>query len=274
MAMSKNWCWTLNNPIAEEFDSLTSDVYTYSVVGKEVGEEGTPHAQGYTIFKKNQRLSAVKKLLPRAHWEVRKGSHEQASDYCKKDGDFMEDGTPPMSKKRQGECEKERWSEAVKRAKLGEIDDIDPDIQLRFYRTLKDMKRDYMTKPADVDGTCGVWIYGESGSGKSRLARDDYPDAYDKPANKWWDGYQLEENVIIDDLDQNHKVLGHHLKIWADRYSFIAETKGGAVSIRPSSIVVTSQYRIEDIWEDEATREALNRRFKKIHVTQRKKNDN
>lgn len=267
--MSCNWCFTINNFNDEDFKIIENWPSKYTIYGKETGEEGTPHLQGFTILSKNSRLSGMKKLHVKAHWEAAKGNWQQNVDYCSKQGDITEHGEKPMSNKRKGEVEKERWDNAKKMAKEGNIDNIDSDIYLRFYRTLKDIKKDHMVKPADADEITGIWIYGEPGCGKSRKAREDYPDAYDKMQNKWWDGYQGEDYVILDDFDS--KELGHHLKIWADRYSFLAETKGGAINIRPKKIIITSNYSPDSEkfdWDDEM-RGAIKRRFKIIHMLNR-----
>ena len=67
---------------------------------------------------------------------------------------------------------------------------------------------------------------------------------------------------MLDDFSKEHKVLGPHLKNWADHYPFVAETKGGGTTIRPRRIIVTSNYSPEEIFEDQMTIDAIKRRFK------------
>lgn len=264
---AKRWCYTLNNYTGDEYDALVKYEAKYHVIGKEVGECGTPHLQGFLISSKALRLSALKKVSGRAHWEAARGTSEQASDYCKKAGDFFEAGEFPKTPGQAGgQAEKQRWDDARKRAREGNLDEVPSDIYIKYYRTLKEISKDHMSKPPDADGVTGVWFWGPPGSGKSRRARAEYPDAYMKMQNKWWDGYQGEKNVILDDFDS--KELGHHLKIWADRYAFVAETKGGALMIRPDRFVITSNYPPDDakfLW-DLDTQQALQRRFTVIHV--------
>lgn len=127
-----------------------------------------------------------------------------------------------------------------------------------------------MAPAADLaaGSTYGVWVWGESGSGKTHAVTTAYPGCYRKGSNKWWDGYQGEGVAFLDDLDPTGvKFLGRYLKIWGDRYAFIGEVKGGGLSIRPGKFVVTSQYSIEECCAqvDPQTRQAILRRFVEIH---------
>lgn len=256
----------MNNYTSDEEVFIRSLDCRYLFFGREVGSKGTPHLQGYVVFKNARSLAAVKNLVERWHVEIARGSADQNVEYCSKGGDITEIGEKPVSNTAKGVGEKRRWEDAVGHAKNGSLDSIPADIYLRFYGSLKRIQKDHMPSVADASDVTGVWFYGLAGAGKSRLARERFPFAYFKMCNKWWDGYSGEDNVIIDDVDPNHRCLGHHFKIWADRYSFLAEVKGGAMLIRPKVICVTSQYSPEEVFEDDSTIAAIRRRFKVTRV--------
>lgn len=82
---SKYWCFTLNNYTMEHLEhlehSLSKDLY---IIGKEVGESGTKHLQGYIEFHK--RVRPVEHIgIKEIHWERTKGSREDNIRYCSKD---------------------------------------------------------------------------------------------------------------------------------------------------------------------------------------------
>jgi len=236
----------------------------YIVCGKEVGETGTPHLQGYVCFKDAKTLTSVSTYLSRAYLAVARGDSKENFEYCTKDGDYFEYGDRPDTQKTKGEKNKERWEDALVAAREGRYTDIPADMLIQcgsgFQRAV------ILTTVHNLDDTSEKmdWYCGASGTGKSRKAREENPNAYLKMCNKWWDGYKGEDVVIIEDFDKDHKVLCHHLKIWADRYKFPAEVKGAKIDIRPRKIIITSNYHPKDIWEDEKDIEPILRRF---HVT-------
>lgn len=104
MSRVKRWCFTLNNYNDAEYQSFfplspdgsygLSPLLEYCCIGKEVGPTGTPHLQGFVCLRKRERLSALRAICARAHWEVAR-TVERAIEYCKKDGDFRELGVKP-----------------------------------------------------------------------------------------------------------------------------------------------------------------------------------
>lgn len=266
----RDYCFTINHPDEADYDWLTQSVFKYIIAGFEVGESGTPHFQGYCCFKDQKTLSALKKIHPRAHWEKRMGTQQQAIDYCRKDGQVIEYGTPPMSQAQKGEKGKEWWLEQVKCIAEDRHLDMDTECLVKNFAGLHKAASLLYPKKLEHTETQMLWYYGGPGTGKSRTAREAHPGAYLKMCNKWWDGYTGQDCAIIEDVDKNHSVLCHHLKIWGDRYPFPAEIKGGKIDIRPKLLIVTSNHHPDEIFTDEKgftdnDRAAILRRYKTVH---------
>lgn len=265
MSRSKSWCFTINNPTEQdnvELEDLRL-LASYIVWGAEVGDSGTPHYQGYVIFDRVLSLPQARSYLNRAHFEARRGTHRQASDYCKKDGNFVEYGVLPSS---ASEASKTMWSTIIRDAEAGDLDKIKEDypaMYLRYLEKLRSLARPMVSILPELENE---WWYGPTGTGKSRKLWRDYPIHYAKQLNKWWDGYDGEEVVAIEEWCPKNECTASLLKIWADRYPFPAEIKGGKLNrIRPKKVIVLSNYSPDQCFANVEDLEPIKRRFKVIH---------
>lgn len=266
--LAYHWCFTINNYEDGEERLEWLNGYDYCVAGREVAPDtGTPHLQGYVKFTKQQRLSAVKKIHKTAHWEISRGTPQQAADYCKKDGNFVEKGILPKAKNvAGGEATADKYKRAYDLAKKGDLEEIEKDLLVKHYNTFKRIRTDNQPKIAPIDTLEHEWHYGPSRTGKSSSVRRRYPDAYLKDTNHWWDGYNGEDVVIIEDVDKYDVKLGRYLKLWGDHYAFPADMKNqGKLDIRPKKVIVTSNYTPREIWDDDKTSDPIMRRYKLIN---------
>ena len=88
---AKRWCFTLNNYDDNDISSISSkfrDVCNIALFGAEVGEEGTPHLQGYCEFSVKCRPKSHG-LTESIHWEACKGNRESNVNYCSKDSNIL-----------------------------------------------------------------------------------------------------------------------------------------------------------------------------------------
>jgi len=172
---------------------------------------------------------------------------------------------PECAANKGGAATKQKWIDALAAAKRGKFDEVDAHIQIQYFTSLRKIHQESILAKPEVTGELeNLWYWGPPGTGKSRKARDMFPDAYIKALNHWWDGYAGEEVVIIDEWELGSgKFLGHYLKIWADRYPFKMEVKGSSLPLqRPKKIVITTNYSIEQCFAHDPTlTDAVLRRF-------------
>jgi len=96
MSRAKHWCFTLNNYTQEHVDRIIDNAarFDYVVFGKEIGDSGTPHLQGFVSFPNRVRRTMCVETIGQAHFTVARNI-DNSIQYCKKDGDFVEIGTKP-----------------------------------------------------------------------------------------------------------------------------------------------------------------------------------
>lgn len=226
------------------------------------------HIQFFINFKQPARIGKITKFDKRIHVEKVKVNNG-ADTYCMKKETRVE-GPIELGVKPVKVNSKTDWDQVWEKAQQGKLEEIPASIRVIHYNKLKNIAKDHM-EFKDADHLRGVWIYGPAGSGKSRWVREQAEKLnlklYPKLCNKWWDGYQGEKLVVMDDLMPEHKCLNQQLKIWADRYDCILETKGGAAHSQYEWFIVTSQYKPEEIFTGDCRDlEAIQRRFQTFDI--------
>lgn len=264
MSRSRNWCFTINN--YTETDILACDEIecSYVIYGDEVGDTNTPHLQGYIEFKDAKSLKSIKdKLGGRAHLETRRGSALQASDYCKKQGTYFERGTISNQGKR---TDLEEIADLVKNGGVKAVKDARPDAIIKYGKNIERLAELYM-EPRTTKPTV-VWLWGESGTNKTRTATD-CDDYHIHTEGKWWNGYHQQKRVVLDDYSWDKSEVGfRYLLRLIDRYAIQVETKGGMIYFNSPEIYITCEFPPHDIFPKGNTLNQVLRRIDEIkHMT-------
>lgn len=198
----RNCCWTLNNYNDEDVETIKNWDCKYLIFGREIGENETPHLQGYVEWKSSKKFSTLKNLHNKIHWEKRMGSPSEAANYCKKqDKNYFEKGI--ISSQGERTDLNEIKESILNGKKVDEIALEKPIIYHQYGRTLNKIEDLVMRKNHRKNITKGMWIYGSTGTGKSTKAYENYDESthFDLINDRgWWDGYHQQENVIINDF--------------------------------------------------------------------------
>jgi len=270
-----HFCFTLNNYVEEEdvprISAWCEEEAKYWIIGREVGDSGTPHLQGYFSLRRRRSFLYVRsKLSNRCHIESSRGTARQNREYCSKGGNFIEGGTINEGRRSSSRDELAvSFMAAVGQGNKGVSEFALSEPGAWIYNG-SNMLRNALSlrTPVDRPSINVKWIFGEPGSGKSRMAHELLPEAYVKePRTKWWNGYMCEEEVIIDDFGPNGIDINHLLR-WFDRYKCWVENKGGMVALLAHTFIVTSNFHPRDIfkWGDQCNPQlpALLRRIELI----------
>jgi len=229
----------------------------------ETGDGGFLHWQLLVAFPRTVRLSAVRAVFGPFHAELTRSA--AADDYVWKEDTRVANTQFELGERLQRRNVKRDWDVVWDSAKCGNLDAIDAACRVQHYRTLKQIKVDYL-KPVAVEREVFVF-WGATGTGKSRRAWEEAGfEAYPKdPRTKFWDGYAGHSNVVIDEFRGDIDIA--HLLRWFDRYPVIVEQKGTACVLAATKIWITSNISPDDWFPtlDVETKAALRRRLTVTH---------
>lgn len=285
-SLAFNWCFTLIDPTPAHELALVNDLdYRYLVFQYEFTRTGQIHMQGYFVLAKKQRLSAIKKIICKTiHLEIRRGTHEQARDYCKKDdtracGPFEHGSEQGISCGRGARTDLLEIKAKIDNGATKEIIWQEHFSSSTRHHKAFDVYRDLFSqhRKFDLGEQPEIIVYwGPSGTGKSHRARAEYPEAFwlDQPNTKagavWWDGYEGEETIIIDEFYS--WIPYHFLLRILDYYPVSVQKKGNMRKLAAKRFVFTSNDNPLTWFNERTEHISLHRRFRDFgtieHITQ------
>lgn len=266
------WCFT-NHKMDTKWDEKTMK---YLVYQKEEGKDTKRmHHQGYVVFDTKRTLSGAQKLLSdeKIHMEPRRGSHEQAKRYCTKQETRIEGPWEFGKEDTQGaRTDIKEFVQDIKKG-MTEWDVAETHTESwAKYPKLYDRVRNLMMKNKKREKPHVTVFWGEPGTGKTRkaveMASKMGPYFILEGEMKWWDGYEGEETIIIDDLQKSDMKRSLIVSL-LDRYKARREIKGGHTYVCPKTIFITCN---KTDWIDEAIRRRIDvmKEMKKNEYNERK----
>lgn len=270
----KNWCATLQVEDGVDGEAMLGEMFTKGDLRYICGqlECGTHlHLQFYVQRQKQTSLLQMKRQVnDKAHWEPCRATVAQNIAYVTKEETRVAGpwafGTPCTTGQR---TDLDRVAEMVDMgASLRSVAIECKTTFIRYHKGIKAYHDMINSRGPRVMGPDGpeVWVFwGASGTGKSRDAFSRWPDAYRKmTTDKWWDGYNGQETVILDDFKGASMRL-HDFQTLIDWYPLQVETKGSTVEMSATRFVFTSNKHPSEWYSPESDPEGtVMRRIKEF----------
>lgn len=277
---ARHWCFTIfdlewlphvNRLYAAAGEKIWDPSIRYIIFQLEqCPSNGRAHYQGYVEFHKAKRVTGVQDALraEKCHVEPRAGTREEAQHYCMKPvegcvckhcANQEEKGlrvpdTPTYSigewiENQGARTDLKKVVEDVKRRRpILEMANDYPVLCMQRLRQIKELQKALIPPRNSSEPVEVLVIWGKTGAGKSRRARELAGNDYCKirDTDRGWvdDEYVGQKALILDDF--HWKMDMEVFKNLTDRHEFKAETKGGFVQIAATKIIITSNWAPEE----------------------------
>lgn len=260
--MSRHYCFT-----SWEKPKTDHPGVRYMIIGEEKAPTtGKTHWQGYAELYKPQRITGFKKMCEQKdmHVEIRKGTREQARDYCKKEGRWEEYGKWIKGQGHRSDLEAVAKSLVNGEKTLENVMEEEPVLYCKYRNGLKDLSGLGLKKSTKNFREVEVIVMsGPTGCGKTRSAVAMSEDYYkiEGEALQWFDGYAGEECLVIDEY--NNDVGITKMLNLLDGYQLRLATKGSFTYAKWTKVVITTNLKREELHLNAkpAHRDALFRRI-------------
>ena len=249
--------------------NITSDKVRYAIFGEEIAPTtGKVHWQSYVEFTAPQRISTLYKHFDgdkAIRAEIRRGTRDQAREYCQKDGKYTEYG-----KWISGQGHRSDLDEVVGKlkngTKLSEIMLEHPKTYCQYRNGLKDISATVTKNRLLKEVTPEVIVLsGPTGVGKSHRAVHEYGAKYMIKGKNldWWQDYEGQNTVVIDEYSNNVS-CDELLNLTGKRYLPLRlNVKGSHTYANWTRLIITTNLRREQLHSN-ALPEHRNAMFRRI----------
>lgn len=264
---SRNYCFTtfnMNLDIENIYNK--NDCIKYICAGREkCPTTGKEHLQGWIQFKIQKSIKTVKKTCEDGtmHLEAMKGNEFENDRYCKKEGNFKFFGKHTGGQGHRSDLD-EVCDKIIKGVPMSNIAKEHPRLVVQYGRGLKHLsqclEKDNRKTFRKLEVTL---ITGPTGTGKTRYAMEQEPYKIQGSDLKWWDGYEGEDTILIDEYN-NDTGITTLLKL-LDGYQLRLDTKGSFTYANWHKVYITTNLELHEIHDKAkpAHRDALFRRITK-----------
>lgn len=249
---SRNWMFTSFSVEAKLAVYLKYVSYAMWQLEK-APDTGRLHRQGYIECDTTVSLNQLKKWLPDAHFETRRGAQSDAIKYCSKEDTRVEGPFEWGTKKEQG-----------KRNDIGScVESIKTGSGIRA--VIEEHTAVFFKYPKAVDRVMRIfqppmprpkpqirYLWGPPGTGKSRVAHAAHPNAFIGHDCKeaWFDGYEDQDCIIFDDFAAEFP-LRFMLRL-LDYNPLSLPVKGGFVTVKAYKFIFTSNYPPHTLYQGDS----------------------